>query len=107
MSPRLQELHFLLEEVPNDVFVKYAIALEWFKLGQIETAIKDLKSLLINAPDYIPAYFRLGQWYAEQDALEDARSILEKGFNLAKTQKDLKAAAEIQELLSLIEDYEN
>jgi tetratricopeptide (TPR) repeat protein len=107
MSTRLDELRLLLEEDPNDVFVKYAIAMECYKIGEVETAIHNLGALLNDAPDYLPAYFRLGQWYAEQDAFDSARSLLLKGLELAKAQKDIKAIAEIQELLALIEDYEN
>ena len=97
----------MLSEDTNDVFIQYAIALELFKSGAVEDAISQLQSIINQHGDYIPAYFRLGQWYAEQDQVSQALEILAKGLNLAKSQKDDKAAHEIQELILFIEDYED
>lgn len=107
MNERLDQLRSMLSEDPNDVFIHYAIALELFKASAVEDAIGQLQSIIEQHADYIPAYFRLGQWYAEQDQVAQALEILSKGLDLAKSQKDDKAAQEIQELILFIEDYED
>lgn len=97
----------MLEEDPNDVFVLYAIALELYKLGRAVEAHEKMVRLIAAQPDYVPAYFRLGQWHAEQDEIEEANLILNQALEKAKAQKDTKAIQEIKELLLFIEDYEN
>jgi len=107
MKTRLEELQSMLSEDPNDIFVHYAVGLELFKNGAIEEAIATMNALIEAHADYIPAYFRLGQWYAEQDDILKAKEILSKALDLSKIQNDTKAAQEIRELLLFIEDYED
>jgi tetratricopeptide (TPR) repeat protein len=107
MKTRLEELQNMLSEDPNDVFVHYAVGLELFKNGAIEEATNTMIALIDSHPDYIPAYFRLGQWFAEQDNMEKSKEILTKALDLAKIQNDTKAGQEIKELLLFIEDYED
>lgn len=107
MSSRLTQLEALLAEDPNDVFVKYAIALEHFKSSNSQQAIADLKRLLNQHVDYVPAYFKLAQWLSEMDNMEEARRFLETGIAQAQLQGDLKAIQEMRELLLFIEDYED
>jgi hypothetical protein len=52
-------------------------------------------------------YFRLGQWYAEQDNMMEAKKVLNEALELSKQQHDNKAGQEIRELLLFIEDYED
>lgn len=107
MNSRIKELQNLLLDDPNDVFVHYAIALELFKSGRVDEAIEKMELIIELNPEYLPAYFRLGQWFAEQDKIEKAKQILHECLVLAKNQKDTKALGEIQELLLFIEDYED
>lgn len=105
-TERLQQLEDMLRETPNDVFLLYAIALETFKTGQNEFAIEKLRLIIDFSPEYLPAYFRLGQWLAECDKIEESRVILLKASSLARAQQDHKALQEIEELLLFIDDYE-
>ena len=107
MSERLQELQMLLSDDPGDIFVLYAIGLEYFKMGKTDEAIRSLEELILISPEYIPAYFRLGQWFAEKDQIEQAKAVLMQALALSKSQNDTKAAQEIQELLLFIDDYED
>ncbi len=107
MSERLSQLEALLAEDTNDVFVKYAIALEHFKASNAAKAIEDLKHLLEQHKDYVPAYFKLAQWLSEMDNMEEARRFLESGIAQAQAQGDSKAIQEMRELLLFIEDYED
>lgn len=107
MSERLSQLEALLAEDTNDVFVKYAIALEHFKASNAAKAIEDLTHLLEQHKDYVPAYFKLGQWLSEMDLMAEAKSYLDEGVAQAQSQGDTKAIQEMRELLLFIEDYED
>lgn len=107
MINRLAQLEALLAEDPNDVFVVYAIALEHYKLGSAQKSIALLKDLIAQHENYVPAYFKLGQWLSEMDAMDDAKSYLETGIDQAKNQGDTKAIQEMRELILFIEDYED
>jgi tetratricopeptide (TPR) repeat protein len=107
MNTRLTQLEVLLAEDPNDVFVRYAIALEYFKMGQANEAIELLKKLLQSDASYVPAYFKLGQWLSEMDVIDEAKTFLENGIEQAKIQGDNKAIQEMRELLLFIDDYED
>ena len=107
MKTRLEELQMMLLDDPNDLFLGYAIGLELFKMGSVDEAVETIKNLTVLHPDYIPAYFRLGQWYAEQDKMMEAKKVLNQALELSKQQNDSKAGQEIRELLIFIEDYED
>ncbi len=107
MTSRLEELQKMLTDDPNDIFVHYAVGLELFKNGSVDDAIRNMKNLIAAHPNYIPAYFRLGQWHAEQDDIIEAKEILLTALDLSKKQNDTKAGQEIRELLLFIEDYED
>ena len=107
MNTRLAQLEVLLAEDPNDVFVRYGIALEHFKLGQSDKAITLLKNLIESDASYVPAYFKLGQWFSEMDVIDEAKTFLENGIEQAKIQGDTKAIQEMRELLLFIDDYED
>ncbi len=107
MINRLAQLEALLAEDPNDVFVVYAIALEHYKLGSAQKSIALLKDLIAQHGSYVPAYFKLGQWLSEMDAMNDAKSYLETGIDQAKIQGDTKAIQEMRELILFIEDYDD
>lgn len=107
MDNRLEQLHTLLLEDSNDIFVRYAIALEYFKLGQSDDAINRLKDVIVQQESYVPAYFKLGQWLSEMDEMTEAKSLLERGIEQAKKQGDTKAIQEMRELILFIEDYED
>lgn len=106
-SERLVELHRMLAEDSEDIFVLYAIALEEYKNGHADKAISQMMELIRLAPNYVPAYFRMGQWLIEKDHTLEAYDMLSLGFELAMSQNDKKAAQEIKELMLFIDDYEN
>ncbi|HAY36861.1 MAG TPA: tetratricopeptide repeat protein, partial [Bacteroidetes bacterium] len=46
-----QLLAFHLED-PNDSFIRFALAAEYRKLGQLEKALKSFEDLMAKDPDY-------------------------------------------------------
>ncbi len=95
-SDRLVYLKELLAEDPQDSFVKYAIAKEYEKLGDLQTAIEKFEALKEDDPDYVGLYYHLAYIYTEIDETEKALRIYDEGIAVAKAQNDLHALSELR-----------
>ena len=101
---RLKQLQQMLTQEPNDVFLQYAIAIEYFSSNNFEKALGCLKSIIDNKPDYLAAYYKTGKCYEELKQFEEAKNIYEKGVELAQKQNKNKTLNELREALFLLED---
>jgi tetratricopeptide (TPR) repeat protein len=101
---RLNELRQLEKEEPNDPFILYAIGLELYKVDSFEAGEKQLLKIATLHSDYCPVFFKLGQWYAEDNREEEALIYFNKALVIAKKENDLKAVNEIKEAIFMLED---
>ncbi|MEO5643384.1 MAG: tetratricopeptide repeat protein [Bacteroidia bacterium] len=101
---RLSQLEQLLTEDPHDSFLQYGIALEYAKKGNVEEAISRIEKILSEKPDYLGAYYQLGQYYEAVNKNNAAIAIYEKGIVLAKQLKNMKTMNELKEALQQLED---
>lgn len=102
---RLKQLREMLAEEPGDHFLRYAIALELKRAGDMEAAIKDLEALLHDEPKHIPSYYQLALMLADLGRTDDAIHTCEVGMLQCIVTGDRKARAELQELMhSLMPD---
>lgn len=101
---RLFQLEQLLTEDPTDPFLHYGIALEYAKKGNVEEAITRIEKLLSEKPDYLGAYYQLGQYYEVVNRNDDAIALYEKGILLAKKIGNVKTMNELREALQQLED---
>jgi tetratricopeptide (TPR) repeat protein len=101
---RLSQLEQLLKEDPTDSFLQYGIALEYAKKGNVVEAIERIEKLLAEKPDYLGAYYQLGQYYEVMKREADAIAIYEKGIVLAKKVGNTKTMNELREALQQLED---
>jgi predicted Zn-dependent protease len=98
---RKERILAMLDEEPNDPFLRYSLALELRKEGQHDESIRMLRALAYDPDEnYVAAYFMAAQQLAELDRLEDARTMLRDGIEQARLQNNLHAAAEMSELLA-------
>jgi tetratricopeptide (TPR) repeat protein len=104
LSPRLQQILEMLREDPGDAFLRYALALEKAKEGQLQEAIVLVQELLHDQPEYLGAYYQLGQWLEQTQQPERAKEIYTAGVALARDKKQMKASIELQQALDLLED---
>jgi predicted Zn-dependent protease len=99
-SPRRLMLESSLAEDPADTFLRYGLAVQCLREGDIEEGRKRLLGLIADHPDdTVAAHQQLGQSYLEASEVEQARTILEKGIALASKRGDWHAASEMQGLL--------
>ena len=104
MKTRKELLNEMLQEQPKDAFLNYAFALELAKEGNMKEAIDKTLALLKEQPDYLGAYHQLGMWLFEEGRFSEAKDVFDSGIALAKSEKNNKAAGEMQESLWMLED---
>lgn len=97
----------MLETNPKDSFLHYAAALEHQKNGEHATAIKILKAIVKNDPDYLASYYQLGKMLEEKNKIKDAIEVYRAGKDIARKQKDTKTLGELSEALMLLDVYED
>ena len=102
-SPRRLMLEESLAEDPGDRFLRYGLAMQCLREGDISEGRERLKDLISDHPaDQIAAHQQLGQSYVETEELDLAREILSAGIRLARKAGDQHAAAEMDGLLQMI-----
>lgn len=100
MPTRREKIEALLADDPNDVFLRYSLALELGKEGDSEACLAGLAALQKHEPPYVPAFFMAAQQLAHQDRIEEARAILRDGIEVARQQGNAHAAGEMSEFLT-------
>jgi tetratricopeptide (TPR) repeat protein len=99
---RLEKLQEMLVESPKDIFLNYALALEYKGLSQFDKALKQLNAVFLLDENHIPNLYQLGVYWMEKSENEKALLYLEKGLQIAKQKKELKTANEFQALIDEI-----
>jgi tetratricopeptide (TPR) repeat protein len=100
MTSRLEKIQAMLADEPDDLFLRYSLAMELRGMGELEKPLEILNSLTKEETPYVPAYFRCAQILADEQRIEEARSYLRDGIECARAQGDLHAAGEMSEMLS-------
>ena len=97
--PRREQLLELLQSDPDDPFLHYALALDDFSQGDDAAGLERLSHLNSAYSNYVPAYFQRGQVLARLGEYETAKTVLQRGIQVASQQGDQHAAAEMNGLL--------
>lgn len=104
MSSRLDQLLVMLNEEPHDAFLRYAVAVEYSVAGNIPEAISRIESLIADQPDYLGAYYKLGQLHEQNADTEKAIDVYKRGAAVAKQQNNTKTLGELNTAIMLLED---
>jgi predicted RNA polymerase sigma factor len=97
---RRAKIEAMLADEPNDVFLRYALAVELEKEGQHEASLARLAELSRDATPYVPAFFLRGQQLARLGRIDEARAALRDGIDQARVQGNHHAAGEMSEFLA-------
>ncbi len=89
----------MLRDDPDDLFLRYSLALELEGGGEHEPALEMLEALGRESPPYVPALQMAGQFLAARGLVDDARRALREGIEAARSQGNTHAAGEMAELL--------
>ncbi len=101
---RIKKLQEFLANDPNDSFTRYALAMEYNGLNDIELAITTLRELIERDPNYIAAYHQLGLILAKLNRTDEAKPVYRKGIDVAVLIGEEKEQHEMEEELEDIED---
>ncbi|HQV37793.1 MAG: tetratricopeptide repeat protein [Flavobacteriales bacterium] len=101
---RLAQLRSMLEEEPGDPFLRYAIALERKRAGDMEGAATDLETLLREDPGYIACYYQLAMVLADLGRVQEAIEACRAGGLQCFVTGDGKARSELQALMRSLEE---
>jgi predicted Zn-dependent protease len=100
-SPRRRMLEESLASDPTDAFLRYGLAVQCLREGDIEEGRTRLQALIADHPDdQVAAHQQLGQSYLESGETEQARAMLRDGIALARRRGDSHAASEMEGLLA-------
>jgi len=96
---RIEILQQLLAQNPENTFVRYGLAMELVKSGELERAMHEFSSVLKTDPAYGAAYFHGGQTLEKLGRLDDARDYYRRGVANAR---DPHARSELQSALDIL-----
>ncbi len=102
-TDRLQQLQTFQKDCPEDPFFPYAIALEYVKYSKDDEAKQQFEQLLSDFPAYVPTYYHFGQLLERVGDEDRARSIYEKGMQVAKEAGDMHTLGEIRGAFEMLD----
>jgi predicted Zn-dependent protease len=97
---RMAMLSEILSENPNDAFARYGLAMEYSKMGSVDRALEEFKTLLAAHPDYTSGYFMAAQTLATASRIEEAKAMLADGIASAKKTGNTHAQSEMEAMLA-------
>ena len=100
-NQRMQKLLEMYKQEPDDLFLCYAVGMEYLGTKEMEKAEAQFRKVLLLDDAYIPAYYQLGQLIATKGTSfeNEAAVFYESGMALAKAKKDNKTANEFRTAL--------
>ena len=100
MSSRREKIEALLADDPNDSFLRYSLAMELDKEGQLDASAALFRGLMDDSPPQVAAFFMLAQQLTRQNQPLEASEVLRAGIEQAEVQGDAHAAGEMREFLA-------
>ncbi len=100
-SPKRRMLEQSLADDPSDTFLRYGLALQCLRDGDVAEGRERLLSLIADHPDdQVAAYQQLGQSYMESGEIDEVRQAFQTGIAKARAVGDAHAASEMDGFLA-------
>jgi thioredoxin-like negative regulator of GroEL len=88
---------------PGDAFLRYGLAIQCLRDGDVSEGRERLLTLIADHPaDQVAAYQQLGQSYVETGETDKAAAILRAGIESARMAGDWHAVTEMEQLLDAL-----
>ena len=91
-----------LKENSDDSFSRYALALEYVKLGQNDDAVREFERVSTKDPDYVATYYQLGQLYRSMSKPHEAEKTFRTGITVAAKVGDEHTRSELESALEML-----
>jgi Tfp pilus assembly protein PilF len=95
----VDNLEALLAKGTDNALLRFGLANEYLKLGQLEQAIGHLRKAIAHDPKYSAAWKRLGKALADTGRTDEARAAYDSGIKAAEDKGDVQAAKEMRVFL--------
>ena len=89
----------MLAQDPGNPFMRYGLAMELVKAGELASAMAEFAALLAHDPEYSAAYFHGGQTLEKLGRIEEARDYYRRGIAHSN---DPHARSELQGALDIL-----
>jgi Tfp pilus assembly protein PilF len=99
----VDNLEALLAKGTDNALLRFGLANEYLKLGQLEQAIGHLRKALAHDPKYSAAWKRLGKALADTGRVDEAITAYVSGINAAEQKGDAQAAKEMRVFLNRLQ----
>ena len=96
---RIEQLRSLLGAEPDDVFLNFALAMEWTKVGRTDEAIAQFSRVIELDPNYTAAYVQKARILIERKQLDAARQTITAGIEAARQTAEPHTAEKLHEML--------
>ena len=97
---RRERIEAMLVDDPQDAFLRYGLAMELVKEGDVERALELFGGLMNDTPPYVPSFLMAAQQQVQRNHIDEARRVLRDGIEIARAQNESHAAGEMADLLS-------
>jgi tetratricopeptide (TPR) repeat protein len=99
---RLDQIAKMLHADPNDLFLNFALAMEYAKTGQNSDALAQFTRVAELNPNYVPAYFQKADLLVALNRHAEAREVYAAALTAAEAAGDKHAAQKVREALALL-----
>jgi Tfp pilus assembly protein PilF len=99
---RIDMLKQFLKDNSDDSFSRYALALEYVKLGQNNEAVREFETVRSKDPDYVATYYQLGQLYRNLSRTHEAEKTFRTGISVATKIGDEHTRSELETALEML-----
>ena len=99
---RREQIEAMLEDEPDDQFLRYSLASELNKEGEHERGLELLQGLMSDETPLIAAFLMAGRKLVELERIDEARTVLGKGVEEARRQGDNHVADEMSDYLDAL-----
>lgn len=89
----------MLEGSPKDIFLRYALALEYLGLQRDKEALGLFEEIFKDDPSYLPNYYHLGKTLEGEGLIDRAKLIYSIGMKLAQGKQELRTLNELRSAL--------
>ena len=93
---RIEKIKEMLLAQPRDSFLQHALALEYLKLGEENPARELFQKVITEDENYVGSYYQLAKLLEQQNRVEEAIAVYEKGMLKAKEASDQHAYNELR-----------
>lgn len=97
---RIATFKSFISRTPTDPFPRYGLAMEYKGSGKLADAWIAFEELMASFPDYVPTYLMAGGTLVALGRQTDARSVFERGIEVAGKRGDLHAKKELESALA-------